>query len=184
MVDYSKHILARMVDGFSADVEAVQAGVIDGRTPAPARTVLAAALVYVADPVDLMPDHLEGMGLIDDAAMLRIAARAAARAGAADPALRRLALEAEELILVFGDLVDLLEAHLTGRTGPDARGRTPDHIINDSEGRVELWNALNKRREGFSKHALVVQAMDPADVIRTLQPLVRARLAKAGLTAK
>jgi uncharacterized membrane protein YkvA (DUF1232 family) len=183
-VDATADILRRMVEGFPADVEAIQAGVIDGRTPPAARAVLAAALVYVVEPIDLTPDHLEGLGLIDDAAILRLAARLAVGHGAAEPELRRLAGEAYELPAVFDDLVGPLQAHLEGLQAQPRRGRTPEQVISDQESRMELWQELARRREGYRPHALVAQAMDPAELVKTLRKLVRARLAKAGLVAR
>lgn len=172
-----------MVDGFSADVEAVQSGVVDGRTPEKARQILAAALTYVVEPVDLMPDHFEGLGLIDDAAMLRLAARAAIIAGSSDPGLNRLAREAGDLAHVFGDLVGPLAAYLDSLQLPNAAGKTPTDIIADSDGRMELWKELGKRRETSRSHALVATAMDAGELVKTLRTLVRGRLAKKGLVA-
>ena len=76
-------MVRRMVDGFSADVEAVQVGVVDTRTPEPARQVLAAGLAYIAEAGDLISDDLAGIGIMDDAAILRLAARGAVAADAA-----------------------------------------------------------------------------------------------------
>ena len=43
--------------------------------PGPERSEALAALVYFGDPDDLIPDHLEVIGLIDDAIMLEFMAR-------------------------------------------------------------------------------------------------------------
>ena len=43
--------------------------------PAPERTDALAALAYFGDPEDLIPDHLEVIGLLDDAVMLELLAR-------------------------------------------------------------------------------------------------------------
>ncbi len=43
--------------------------------PGPERCEALAALVYFGDPDDLVPDHLEVIGLIDDAIMLELIAR-------------------------------------------------------------------------------------------------------------
>jgi uncharacterized membrane protein YkvA (DUF1232 family) len=172
-----------MVEGFPTDVEAIQAGVIDGRTPAPARALLAAALVYVVEPVDLTPDHLEGLGLLDDAAMLRLAARGAVAHGAVEPGLVRLAGEAGALDLVFGGLVGALDAHLAGMQRADAHGRTPEQVIADQDSRMELWRQLSARRDDYRRHALVTLAMEPGELVKTLQTLVRARLARAAAGA-
>ena len=43
--------------------------------PDPERTEVLAALAYFGDPEDLIPDHLEVIGLLDDAVMLELLAR-------------------------------------------------------------------------------------------------------------
>ncbi len=43
--------------------------------PDPDRAEVLAALAYFADPEDLIPDHLEVIGLLDDAVMLELLAR-------------------------------------------------------------------------------------------------------------
>ena len=43
--------------------------------PAPERGEALAALAYFGDPEDLIPDHLEVIGLLDDAVMLELLAR-------------------------------------------------------------------------------------------------------------
>ena len=47
----------------------------DWNLPGPERSEALAALVYFSDPDDLIPDHLEVIGLIDDAIMLEFIAR-------------------------------------------------------------------------------------------------------------
>ena len=174
-------LLRRMVEGFSSDIEAVQLGVVDGRTPDAARAILAAALRYVVLDVDLVPDHLEGVGLIDDAAMLRLGAAKAIAGGASDPAVARLAAEAGELGLVFGELVAPLGAFLDGLLSPDAEGRTPTDVIAEPKSRIELWRALAAKRDSSRKHALVASVLDTGNLVKTLRTIVRARLVKLGL---
>lgn len=47
----------------------------DWNLPVPERTDALAALAYFGDPDDLIPDHIEVIGLIDDAIMLELLAR-------------------------------------------------------------------------------------------------------------
>ena len=167
----------RMVESFPADVEVVQLGVVSDRTPAAARAVLAAALSYIVEPFDLMPDRSEGIGLMDDAAIIRLAARAAVAHGAGDDGLRRLAAEAAELDHVFGDLVFALDEHLVRLQQPRVRGRTPDQIIADPESRMELWERLAKRRDSARSHAQAAATMDTAELVKEMRTVIRSRLA-------
>ena len=130
--------LQHMVDGFSADVEAVQVGLADARTPEGGRRALGAALIYVVDRFDLMPDHIPGLGVADDAAVLRLAAKIAVSYGADDAGLRRLAGEAAHLSAVFDDLLGPLEDYLNRLQWHAAPGKTPADVIDDPETRVQL----------------------------------------------
>lgn len=170
----------RMVDGFSADVEAVQVGVVDARTPEAARRVLAAGLAYIAEPWDLISDDVAGIGIMDDAAILRLAAQGAVAAGASDEALRRLAREAEDLAYVFGDLVVKLERLLGVLQQPNAQGKTPIDVIADPEGRMELWRQLNESRAVASAHGQAARNIDATEFVRTMRNAIRRRLEVLG----
>jgi uncharacterized membrane protein YkvA (DUF1232 family) len=174
-------LIRRMVEGFGADLEAIQMGVVDGRTPEQARPLLATALTYVIEPIDLAPDHLEGLGLLDDAAVLRLAAHHAVSCGADDPNLKRLAAEASELVLIFDDLIGPLQDYLNSLHRPNADGKTPSDIISDPELRMGLWRALGKRREDSREDAFVAVAVDANELVKTLRILVRGRLKRAGM---
>lgn len=45
----------------------------DASTPAWARALVVAALVYLINPLDMLPDTLPGVGLVDDMAVLAFA---------------------------------------------------------------------------------------------------------------
>jgi hypothetical protein len=48
---------------------------------------------------------------------------------------------------------------------------------------MELWRQLSARRDDYRRHALVTLAMEPGELVKTLQTLVRARLARAAAGA-
>jgi uncharacterized membrane protein YkvA (DUF1232 family) len=169
-------IVRRLVDGFSADVEALQVGVVDDRTPEPARRALAAGLAYLAEPDDLISDDLAGIGIMDDAAILRLAARSAVAAGATDEALRRLAAEADDLAYIFGDLVSKLEEVLAFLQRPNERGLTPIDLINDPEHRMFLWRQLNEARAVAGAHVQAAHEVDAVEFVRTTRNAIRRRL--------
>src|SRR5437762_1093364 len=101
--------LQQMIDSLSRDVIRIQEAVADSRTPEGARRPLATALAYVLERFDLIPDHLDGIGVIDDASVIRLCAKHAVSYGANDPDLRRLAGEAAKLTDLFDDLLAPLE---------------------------------------------------------------------------
>src|SRR5512137_2715195 len=126
-------ILQHMVDGFAADVQAVQVALIDGSTPEPGRRVLAGALRYVVERFDLYPDHLKGLGIVDDAAIIRLAAKQAVSYGCEQPDTRRLASEAGDLVVVFGDLLASLEEYVARLPWQVLQGKTAIEVLEDNE---------------------------------------------------
>jgi uncharacterized membrane protein YkvA (DUF1232 family) len=173
-------VLQGMMDTFTADVVALQVAVADGRTPDLARRALAAALVYVVNRFDLVPDHLEGVGLADDAAVLRLAAKNAVSYGADDPELRRIAGEASDLHDVFGELVGPLEDYLNKLQWQATDGKTPADVIADPTSRVALWQELSRRIDTYKPQRVVAEGGDPAKQMKVLASLLRSRLDKAG----
>jgi uncharacterized membrane protein YkvA (DUF1232 family) len=174
--DMISQIVSRMVEGFAADVGVVQVGVVDGRTPEAARRVLAAGLAYMAEPSDLISDDLAGIGIMDDAAILRLAARDAIAAGAIDEGLRRLGGEAEDLAYVFGDLVIKLEELLAFLPRPDANGRTPVDVIGDPDLRVALWRQISETLSVSGAHAKAIEDIDSSQFVRTMRSAMRRKL--------
>ncbi len=180
--------LQRMVDHFSADVEAVQVGLADGRTPEQARRALTAALLYVVERFDLVPDHIAGLGTTDDAAVLRLAAKTAVSYGADDPEMRRLAGEAADLSDIFGELMGPLEDYLNRLQWGSAQtsaseDKTPADVLADPDSRVRLWRDLGLKLASYRPRPLVGPHGDASNVLRVLRRLVKARLEKAGLIA-
>jgi uncharacterized membrane protein YkvA (DUF1232 family) len=102
-------VLQRFVDGYIEDVAVIEAALADAATPLPARRPLMGALLYVLDLIDIFPDHYAGLGVVDDAMVLRLSAQHAVEAGAKHEALARLAHEAEKISLVIGDLTGALD---------------------------------------------------------------------------
>jgi uncharacterized membrane protein YkvA (DUF1232 family) len=173
-------LLQRMVDGFAADVGAVQMGLAIGDTPDPARRPLAAALRYVLERFDLVPDHVDGLGVVDDAAVLRIAARHAVSYGADDGELRRLAGEAPALAAAFGDLFEPLEEYVTRLPHQALKGKTAGEVLADDETRVAMWQEVVVRVKTYQPHPLANHGA-PEKVLKELRQMILPRLRKAGL---
>jgi uncharacterized membrane protein YkvA (DUF1232 family) len=96
---------------------------------APAAQAVAGGLNYLFKSLDLIPDGIDDIGYLDDAFVLRVAARHAAEAGATDPVLARLGGEASLVQSFLADNYARLDRYVTGlRTGA-ARGRTVQEIL-------------------------------------------------------
>jgi uncharacterized membrane protein YkvA (DUF1232 family) len=173
-------LLQRYVSGLPDDVNVMLTAVADARTPAAARRSLVGGLNYLLERMDLAPDHLKGVGLIDDAAVLRIAARHAVSSGCDDPAVRALAAEEVDLGTIFGDLAGPLEEYVSRMPWVKVRGRSAAEIVGDNETRASFWKELNHELRGFK--AEVISAPRGVDVLLSdLRKMVRSGLGKAGV---
>lgn len=88
--DFDEEALWRKLRGLPAQVVAramaLYAILADGATPAWARAIVAAALVYLIAPVDAVPDFLAGgLGLADDFAVMGLALSRVSRLLRRDP---------------------------------------------------------------------------------------------------
>jgi uncharacterized membrane protein YkvA (DUF1232 family) len=102
--------------------------------PLPERGEALAALAYFGDPEDLIPDHLEVIGLLDDAVMLELLARR-----------MRHVLDAYEQFCRFRAALVQVPGDAEGRI---ARSRAL------SERRAELVAAMQARRRRSTRRAL------------------------------
>jgi uncharacterized membrane protein YkvA (DUF1232 family) len=129
--------------------------------PEDARRLVAGGLNYVFKSLDLIPDGLEGLGFLDDAFVLRTAARlAVAVPGAKDADLRgvlaRLGGEAALVGELLGKDDERLERYVKELTKGAARGRSVAEIVDDAGVRsafvseVHAW-AKSYAAPGFSR---------------------------------
>lgn len=173
--------LQRFIDSVPDDARAVLAALDHADVPASARRILVGALSYGLDLLDIFPDHYEGLGLADDAAVLRLAARHAVNEGAAGPDLRRLAAEATEVDQLFGELAAPLDAFVAQLPERVVRGRTADQILATADLRVH-FDADVKRAIGQLKPGPIkVSIGGPEAAVRELIKMTQSSLKKAGL---
>ncbi len=91
---------------------------------------IAGSINYLFKSLDLIPDGIEDLGFIDDAFVLRVAARLAVAEGP-NSSLNRLSNEAKLINDFLGGEYVRLETYVKGLTKGAARGRTVDEILND-----------------------------------------------------
>src|SRR5688572_22262988 len=90
-------VLERFVNGYTDAVAVAMDALTDEQTPEAARRVLAGTLNYVLDLLDIFPDHYQGLGVADDAMLLRLGAKKAVAAGATQAGLKDLAAETSDI---------------------------------------------------------------------------------------
>ncbi len=174
--------LQRFVDQYAADVTAALAVLADRATPEPARFALAAALNYVLDLLDIFPDHYAGLGVADDALVLRLAARQAAAEGATGAAIERLAGEASTVEAMFGgELASALDTYVQRLGGRAVRGRTVGQILSDPDVYAVFSADVGRQVRASRPRPIDTSQGGPEGVLGELRLMMRAALKKEGL---
>jgi len=173
-------LLQRLVDGYPEDATAVHAAARDEALPAAARKLLIGALNYGLDALDLFPDHFRGLGLADDAIVLRLAAAQALATGTRGPALERLAREARDLRPILEELMEPLERMVAALPDREVHGRTADRILADPTAR-QAFHAEVQRDIARSKPGRIdTSGFGPAGTVDELRKMIRHGLKRGG----
>ncbi len=110
------------------------------------RRLAAGGLNYLFKSLDLIPDGIEDLGYLDDAFVLRVAAKLAVASGSdieeKAPRLARLAGDAALIEGLLGDDFARLSSYVSSlRTGA-ARGRSVDDILGEPDVRRDFLNEV------------------------------------------
>jgi uncharacterized membrane protein YkvA (DUF1232 family) len=123
--------------------------------PEVARRHVAGALGYLHKSLDLIPDGVEDVGYVDDAFVLRVAARLAlADAPGAKEAdirgiLARLAGDAVLVEQLLGQDYARLAGYVRGLARGASRGRTVDEVLGDPAVRADLLRDVAVWARGY-----------------------------------
>lgn len=139
-----------------------------------ARQSVAGGLNYLFKSLDLIPDGIDDIGYLDDAFVLRVAARHALSAGAANPVLTRLGGEAKLVENFLDANYPRLDRYVTSlRTGA-ARGRTVQEVLASEK---TLEDFLGDVRNFASAYSAPSFSRDPKSLIK-LRAFFDAKLPK------
>lgn len=148
------------------DTDAWKALLESAKADVHARRLAAAALSYLVSRMDLIPDWNEGIGVLDDAMVLRVCAQLSQNqargdlTAAAEVSLERMANEAERIgEFLGGPIYDRLRAHCAKLVDQPVRGRTAAQLVDDAAARAALYVEL----EDEIKRSVPVVISDPAD---------------------
>jgi uncharacterized membrane protein YkvA (DUF1232 family) len=172
--------LQELVDGFSLDVGRVRAALADDKTEAGARKLLVGALSYVIDTWDMFPDHYRGVGLADDAMVLRVAAHLAQREGATHRGIQHLAGEMPVVRTILGDLVEPLEQFCAALPGRTVGGRQVDKILADPDVRAGFEGDLNRLAKRQQPVKITPPPTGTQALVNELRKMMKSALVKAG----
>jgi uncharacterized membrane protein YkvA (DUF1232 family) len=173
-------ILQRFVDRYADDLRVVLAAFGDAGTPPAAQRLLAGGMNYGLDMLDIFPDHYKGLGIADDAMVLRLAAKLAVAAGASDPALAGLADESGDVAKVFEELTVPLEHLVAKLPEREVRGRTGDRIVEHKDTRVGFVADIGREAKRHVPGP-IDQTGGPERAIIELRKMAKHALDKAGL---
>ena len=139
-----------------ADDALALAGVLSAEsTPEAARRALAGGLTYLFQSLDLVPDGIEDIGFLDDAFILRLAAKQTIAVDGAHTADAKDALGklADDVALVESFLREdfaRLETYAKGLGKGAARGRTVDDVVADPAVRKALVSEVHGFAQAYS----------------------------------
>jgi len=166
-------------DTIRQDIEAFKALLESTKADEKSRRLAGGALQYLVSKMDLIPDWNEGIGVIDDVMILRVAAQMAQDLGrgdlpaSAEVSFERLSNEAEKITAFLGaPIYDKLKAY-TAKLGDQAvRGRTPAQLMEDAALRKTLYTELDQELE----KTVPIVIKDPADAELRLKSYLTQKL--------
>lgn len=154
------------------DTKAVASVVGDESVAKEIRSPLAGSLNYFLKSLDLIDDGIEGLGYMDDAFVLRIAASNAKAVGQLPESLNSLAEDADLLREVLGDLAERLDRFVKSLESGVVRGRSVEDILNEASIREELAADLSGWASRYTPPAF---AMDEQALVK-LRSFLAAKL--------
>jgi uncharacterized membrane protein YkvA (DUF1232 family) len=92
---------------------------------------LVGGLNYLFKSLDLIPDGIEDLGYLDDAFVMRVAAKHAMEAGTQNPGVAALAAQVSTIESFLGADYARLDAYVTNTRASAVRDRSPEQILND-----------------------------------------------------
>jgi uncharacterized membrane protein YkvA (DUF1232 family) len=162
------------------DARAMRAALEAEKTPREAKRHLVGGLSYILRKIDIVPDYLTGVGLVDDAAVLRIACQLAQQSGLgelsaelANP-VEALAGATAPLESYLGDLHPKLVEFVKALPDETVRGRTADKVLDDQEAYKQFMRELDDELNAYSPQAIA----DPDRAAREIKSFFKAKLDK------
>jgi uncharacterized membrane protein YkvA (DUF1232 family) len=166
-------------DTIRQDVEAFKALLESTTAELAARKLAGGALSYLVSKMDLIPDWNEGIGVIDDVMVLRVAAQLAQDLDrgtlptSADVSFERLANEADKIsAFLGGGTYDKLKAYCAKLGDQTVRGRSMQLLIDDAAQRKQFYGELDDEL----KKTVPIVIADPADAEVRLKAYLKHKL--------
>jgi uncharacterized membrane protein YkvA (DUF1232 family) len=173
-------VLQRFVNSYPDDLRSVLEAMNDSDIPEEALRVLVGGLAYGLDMLDMFPDHYKGIGIADDAIILRVAAKQATAAGATQMGLAKLANEAKEVADVVGELYEPLTQLVEKLPDREVRGRTAEKVLSHKDTRISFEADVTREARRHTPQPIEMTG-GPERAIIELRKMMKHGLKKAGL---
>ncbi|MBU1220482.1 DUF1232 domain-containing protein [Myxococcota bacterium] len=133
--------LDKWIQTLSEDAKELRAAIDLPDTSREAKKLLVGGLSYLIMKIDLIPDYIGGVGVLDDASVLRVAAFEALKAGmpSASDRFKEIAGDLELVKLLLEDHYDKFSAYVVGLPDKRIRNRTADVIL-DEKGAMDQFD--------------------------------------------
>lgn len=166
-------LFGEWINSLPEDTRALQAAVDAEGTPPEAKRMLVGGLSYLLRKIDIVPDYLTGVGVVDDVFVLRIAA-AEANLGADAPEVQALGDSLEPVQDYLGDLYAGLVEFVKGLPDDPVRGRTADKILDDADVYKQFTRELADELDSFAPKPIT----DGDRALREIKSFIKAKLEK------
>jgi len=166
-------LFGEWINSLPDDTRAIQAAVDAEGTPREAKLMLVGGLSYLLRKIDIVPDYLTGVGVVDDVFVLRIAA-AEASLGADAPAVQALGDSLDPVKEYLGDLFGGLVDFVKGLPDDPVRGRTADKILDDEATAKQFAREVGDELDSFAPKPIT----DGDRALREIKSFIKAKLDK------
>jgi len=161
------------INSLPADTQAIQAAVTAEGTSREAKLMLVGGLSYLLRKIDIVPDYLSGVGVVDDVFVLRIAA-AEANLGGEAPEVQALGDSLDPVKEYLGNLYGGLVEYVKGLADDPVRGRTAAKILDDESTYKQFARELSDELNAFAPKPIT----DGDRALREIKSFIKAKLDK------
>ncbi|MBN2724200.1 MAG: DUF1232 domain-containing protein [Deltaproteobacteria bacterium] len=121
-----------------------------------AKKYIIGGLSYLIMKIDLIPDYIGGVGVLDDAAVLRVAAKLAMEAGvpSASDHFKSLAGDMDLVKALLEDHYDKFEAYVKALPAKRIRNRTSDVILDEKGSMDQFDREIEDEIRGYKPKSL------------------------------
>lgn len=121
-----------------------------------AKKYIIGGLAYLLRKVDIIPDYMGGIGVLDDASVMRVAVKMALDSGApsATDALKKMGEEAELVKVALEEFYDKFENYVKGLPIEKIRNRNADTILDEPGSLDQFDRELEDETRGYKPKPL------------------------------